>query len=580
MRALIAQDAFFYYGLSEAEQRAIAYETAKKQGLKGKELTAAVREAVNDKPEAINNAEIIAEREGLRGVNYKRRVYEILEQGRNKNIVEEADKFAARGTLNYEPRGVIGAVARSIQLFQRNPGGKYSKFIVPFTNIVANVMNNNIDWTPYGYKRAFFGYFGDEGGMKGREFKRQIARASIGTMALGLVIKAALDEWDGFDITAVGTGNNDKNNQLRETGWRPYSFKYKGRWIPYLYTPLVIPFTVAGYLKDMLRYKKDINEQMWYDTAGAVAMLTASSIMDQSFLSGMKDFLSIFDQNKEGAGEEYVKRLIASTASTYAVPNFVKQFNQLISEGKMYEAKTLKEMFLRNIGVAQDITGLRQRVNLLGEPVKKDGLFDWLKGVEVKDSPVWQMIVENSAFISKPSQNTIIRDPKMDYKERAMTPDEFYEYVRRSGQRIKMILEDNMSEIKKYNGDEIRSVARDITNDMRDITRQEIALGLPPETVKYNVKMNMEKMKVNNLLKEKNVVNPETMEVIRHNLSKNEQESGVFEKERVTDTLLKQVDRIKDQKARGIITEEQKNKELDKVREVMKELGIQYRFGN
>jgi len=375
-RFLIAQDKIFYNGLKEIEEYSLSRAIAKKEGLSGKELKARTQEILGNNADNIEYAKNKAISEGLEGRNMQRRVWEIVERQRPEDVISEADTFAARGTFNYKPQGAVGAVARMIQGLQRNQAGEYTKFIVPFTNIVANVLNNAIDWTPWGFKRYKWGHFFDKGAdsepVTKRQRQQKLFRAMVGTAVMSTLITGVLQGW--LEITTIGTGDPDKNKQLRETGWRPYSVKIGGRWFSYVGTPLMIPFIVAGGIADKMKYQKDWSEQSLMETVGTSLFLTAGAIMDQSFLSGAKDFLTTFDPNAAYKGETWWKRFIAGTV-TATVPNAVKQIARLFDDSS-YEANTLTEMMIRNIGIAQEKFGLKPAVNILGEPVRKDGLME------------------------------------------------------------------------------------------------------------------------------------------------------------------------------------------------------------
>jgi hypothetical protein len=479
-RALAAADRFFYWGLNEAKSRALAYSIAKEEGLRGKELTSRMQDILHDSTDKIAEARLQAEKEGLTGLDLHRRVNEITEQGRPEEIREKADKFAARGTLNYTPRGLLGYITRGMQGFQRIPVfGKVFKFVVmPFTNIVANVFNNNLDFTPYGFKRAFWGYTGEGEGMKADEYWEQMGRATFGTLAMGTLAYLAIsgDEDDDFTITATGTGDYKKNEQLRQTGWRPYSFRLFGRWWSYMNTPLVIPFSLAGHLHDIKAYK---HKEIDWDVVSTAIILTGQSILDQSFLSGLADFFQTIGSEDEVKKERWLEKTFSGTGTSFVVPNLVKQLTTWFDDTQ-YEANTVSEMIIRNIGIAETTLGLKPKLNILGEPIKSDGLLQRVIGGQKDTSKsdksrdrIWNFIVSNSTYIPVPSKNTVIYDKELG-KDRSLTPEEYYEYVENSGKLIMQGIGDNMEFLQELDSESRRDIVEDIIHNARRMAKEDI----------------------------------------------------------------------------------------------------------
>jgi hypothetical protein len=504
-RFLIAQDRVFYYTFYESEMSAMSYVLAKQEGLKGKALEKRIAELYGNTPEQIKAATETAEKENLTGAVKKRRILELIDQSRNVESQEFADKYAARGTLNYTPRGFMGNIVKGIQDFQRKPGGKSSKFIIPFTRIVANVTNNALDFTPIGYKRAFFGYTG-ENKMQGREFTKEIARATFGTLAmygLYLLISAYDPEDKDADFIITGNGYNDweKNKQLMETGWRPYSIKFGGRWIKYTDTPLMIPFTLIGSYSDQIRYKKvNLDEKDLIQKVSSAAILSVNAIMSYSFLSGLSNFMQIFDKSNPEKMEDYFAKMGAGLVGA-VVPNFVKQINVLFDDSK-YDANTTTEMIIRNMGVFnEESLGLRKSVNALGEEMKKDNPY--IPVAENRDK-VWKMIVDNDAYISMPNQSSVIIFDSSVGEDRAMTQEEYYDYIKNSGKLIKTNINKNFSDLEKLDPADTRDMIADIVSHSRGIIKEQISTKKPlsQEDTTYEFKGTYNRKKINRLIKE------------------------------------------------------------------------------
>ena len=207
----------------------------------------------NEEIERIQNSDLTAnEKQELIKVlqmDKQRKIFDAIEQQRDTELLEESVRYASEGTYNYPPKGALGAVARSINsVIEDIPVLRYA---VPFTNIIANVANETINYSPLAFGRL------KKGGWTNfrREELSEQQRADLLTKAIigtGLMVTAAIlsssageDDEPVLEITGNGTGDYAKNETLKQTGWQPYSFRVKlpngkySSWYSYQYTPLI-----------------------------------------------------------------------------------------------------------------------------------------------------------------------------------------------------------------------------------------------------------------------------------------------------------------------------------------------------
>jgi len=351
--------------------------------------------------------------------------------------------------------------------------------------------------------------------------------------------------------------------------------KIGGRWYPYLNTPIAPMFSLLGFLKDAVKYRKDYDEMSFMDKFGNGLILTLSSLAEQSFVGGLKDFISIFDENREKGAEKYFQRFTAGIVGALVAPNIVKQIARMFDD-QQYEANTWTEMLIRNVGIAQEKFGLKPKLNILGEPIKKDGLMSSvISGVPVESSPVWDFIVKNSAFVSVPSKNTIIYDTEMQ-KQRSLTPDEYYEYVKKSGAKIKNVMEKNMDELNKMDSDAARLFVQKLTADARENTREEMFAPKTNDSINaydFDAKFNMDKIMVNLKIDKYDLRTVEGKSV-NYVPNKTEFQTGKIDTAHVQKSLLTHVVNLKQAVTDNKISKEYANKELEKANKLLKELNF------
>lgn len=457
LRAMVASDTVMYNSYKEARARVLARAMAKNEGLSGDALFQRVDEILNRTEERVAAAQKQAQEEGLTGNRYDRRVQEIEEQGRPEELVNNADEAAQIATYNHDPTGILGVLASKV-------GGATNavpaaKFIVPFTRIVANVSNRGLDYTPYGYKRLFFGQHGGERFATerpvGEAYRTQLIKATAGT--LGMAAVAAMDAAGLVEITSRGPEDGDDRKQLQSVGWKPYSVKIGDTWVSYQYSPLNLGFTMVGNYRDALRYNK-IGEK---DAATRLAygMLKASStIFDMSFLSGLNDFMETV--TGAASSTKSAGKLIARTASSIVTPNLVKQIDKLF-DPTAYEANTVTQALIRETPVARS-TMLRPMLNVLGEPVKvnTNRFFS-----NATDDPVWKFIVDKQAFVSVPSKTAKIRN-------RPITEAEYYRLVKESGPKIRSYIQNNLARLNAMTAEQAQDAVQAEAKKARDSVKK------------------------------------------------------------------------------------------------------------
>jgi hypothetical protein len=210
-RGLAAGDTLFFRGAVEQRAELMARLVARREGLSGDALARRVANLMGRTDAQRAAAEATALGEGLTGNDLARRVTDLLDRERPEDIRTTARQYGLRLTFNNEPYGVMGAIARGINKIAADVPPV--RFIVPFTNIIANVVNEGLNWFPAtGIARSVWGHW--RGRLEGQEITNmedlydQHARAALGTVlvaGLYAAVAGAMDDEDPWiDITSLG----------------------------------------------------------------------------------------------------------------------------------------------------------------------------------------------------------------------------------------------------------------------------------------------------------------------------------------------------------------------------------------
>lgn len=493
-RMLSAVDAMFFYGLKDMRARELYYLEAKKDNLKGKEITEYIDRKLGG-PERRRLALEKAASEGFEGRDQRRRAAEILDSQLPERLNQDMTSYASRGTFNYSPEGTIGKVTDLItHLVEGFELGKSRvkplKFVIPFTRVLTNVANTYLDYSPYGFARAARGSIGGKGAADTKyrreytpeERSKEYIKATMGTIAaLSWLILSQHEDENGeklFEITANGTGDYKKNfNLTSRNGWMPYSVKVrvggKDRWFSYKNTPLAIPLSLIGTAMDYNTYRSsEISEEGFANFIGMLAWSSVQYFSDLTFLRGTSEFLSAFSEGEMGK-KKFIK-FIQNVGKGFVVPNLETQLSRQIqhwAQMPMKDAPAWQQKLYRDIPIAR--RGLNDMVNALGEPVIPD-LSRWVN-MDVEYNPIWDLIVKNEAWVTKPSRSTFTYNEEGEFVK--LSDDEYYEYAKRRGELMKERITDQYNKLSKMDKGEVQEEIKKITTWAGKKAKKELRLG-------------------------------------------------------------------------------------------------------
>lgn len=389
-----------------------------------------------------------------------------------------ANQFSELMTFTNKPRGIanmFSSVAGTVQ--QKVPGGR---MVVPFVNIVSNVIDRGLAWTPLGIKRGVVrpikigsttwlkegGLFGEYGFTSSRERMQELARGVMGTAAMTMFAGMASTD----RLSGNGPADKSKRQQLEATGWRADSVKIGNRWYPYTnWGSLAMPMAIVGNYFDAKKYGKQKDVDL---TERAIAAITGtgSTILEMSFLSGVSDFTKIFTDPLQSGKK--AKQFISRTASS-VVPNTVKQIARIFNP-TMYEQKTIRDMIQSNTRVT---VGLKPSLNVFGEVREGSRLYGLAPGPNVRygDKTV-QMLTDKGIWVQFPGRTTKFK-PRGEKGSRQMDDDEYYTFIKESGHVIKNRLDKESLKISKMNASAASDYVDKIVADERKRVKQKMESG-------------------------------------------------------------------------------------------------------
>jgi hypothetical protein len=498
-RWMVAADMFTYAGLKEMRSYELAMNMAREQNASAEKPSmsnwAKANEILNNTTERRTEAEKQAEMEGLTGNAARRRTWEIMEQGRSKEMIEDAANFASRGTFNHPTEGILGlmtdginSVIQKTQIKATNPFTDKTisvmplKFVIPFTKIIANVANVGLDYfPPTSLARAATGHMGTESmGSKYREYTKEerqklLIKASIGIAAqIGVFLLSHHKDENGeplIEITANGTGDFQKNNELKEKGWQPYSIRIGKKWISYQYTPLVLTLAPMGIINDAQKYQADkIKDKDILSLIGFATYKNLAVFSDMTWASTVNSLMGALSTGDVNKGASLINNLATSTAKGFIYPKLLEQTVQAydaIQKNPRKEAQGLIGKITRDLPIVRK--QYNPMLNVVGEPVYYD--LVQMAG-KVKHDPFWDYVDKHNVFIGKPMAKTPIYDD-INKVERGMTDDEYYEFIKKSGQEIKQRITDEVM-TKDLSEDDIKKEITNIKTEVRNKFKTEL----------------------------------------------------------------------------------------------------------
>lgn len=414
---------------------------------------------------------LVNEKAGMRQVEL--RALELADRARALGIYgtewDEAHGDALVATYNQEPKGWIGQFGTMIGKYTAEyPAGKV---LIPFTRVVCNVLNTQIEWSPFGLSRYFFSKtfrIEDADGQMVRD-NGLLVRALTGSVLTLGALATLLAKYDEDDedpwFTIYGSGPKDANKKrlLYERGWKPNTIKIGPAYISYLPTPLSLGLAAVGTLMDR---KRDDPEIPPLDYIPQLALAFVQGTLNQSFLTGVADLFSAFESSDP---ESKVNRFLART-STLFVPNLFKQIDAWASPG-VQTAETFIDMWIKQLPIAR--WGLKPMLNVFGQEVERVNgplnlpFSNRFITMQKTDDPVFGFIGEHGLSVPSYSKQTKLGNEQM-------TEEQYYNYVKTAGPQVYEAIRREIPRLRGKTKEEKQEKIDDISRDIKRVVRQQM----------------------------------------------------------------------------------------------------------
>jgi hypothetical protein len=353
---------------------------------------------------------------------------------------------------------------------------------IPFARVLTNVFNRFLHYTPIGAFTAARGKVRMASGktriLSSEEKADLYIKASMGFSTLmglvGYLMTHADDEDSVLKISASGPRDFNKKYELKKAGWKPFTVTIGDASFSYQDHPLYFILAAAGTLYESDKYGNSIDGEGNADLFSYVALTTAMSMLQQSWLQGLSDLGRIL--NSDDPAKAIANKTVG-VLNAVAMPNFHKQlvrgYMEIMDDPiKARRNGTLTgamDQLYRDIPIAN--SGLYDMVDNYGDPIipeqgRKLIPIDLTWGE--KGDPLAKHLVGEGVYVGKAS-NRKIEDYDIN-DERYLNDDEYQVYKMESAKAVGKILRENSSYLKGLKGEELGLAVRDLKKEARDNT--------------------------------------------------------------------------------------------------------------
>jgi hypothetical protein len=379
------------------------------------------------------------------------------------------EKFIDYGVFQ-QPLGGLGQ-------WWQNGAKKYviGGLMIPFARIAVNMTKVGLRGTPYGLKDLISIKTNESGkftGFKKKELtplerKDIVTRAIMGTTFFAGL--AGLMANDLIEITGHGVDDKDKRELWHKQGYKEnhfyvnidgekYGFSYQN------INPINTILGLIGNYHDDLKYNqttKDGQRSFVEKTEKAILGMV-QNLTTQSFMSGLADILKSIENKDPDKIEKALTNFITPSGLGFVrdVSNYVK------GEGKtQYETNSYLDRLKDKTGLTE---GLKPKLNQFGEPMTTPlNRFPLPVSKIEADSPLTSFLADNEIEVGFPQ--------KFKVKNGDITDEQFYEYQKLAGEKVKTELTKRLPYLNKLKTKELKDKAtHKIVDDIREQVRTSI----------------------------------------------------------------------------------------------------------
>ena len=360
-RALMAEDELFKSIGYRQELHAQAYRQAVKEGARGTVLDRRVAELVNDPTEAMH---LVAEK--------------------HARYVTFSDDL--RGENWLESLGQAGQKIANLPL---------GRFVLPFVRTPTRIAEYTLERTPMALTLR---NVRDDIAAGGARRDLAIARMTLGSTVAALVAA----ETASGRITGGGPADRRIREEMRATGWQPYSIRAGDKYVSY--NRLDPMGALIGSAADAVEIMQmaEVGEPTEH-VAAAVSMGFANAMMNKTYLQGLSELMDVIgDPDNEKKLSGYAAGQAASFTPSWV--NFLRKVDDdalrepVRSDDPL--AMTIQMFKNRTPGLSDEVPG---KLDIWGEPVRlESGALSPMAVSTAKDDSEAAELVRNRVAIEKP----------------------------------------------------------------------------------------------------------------------------------------------------------------------------------
>jgi hypothetical protein len=299
---------------------------------------------------------------------------------------------------------------------------------------------------------------------------RSFIRAGIG-LTVAMVIASLLDEDDYIGIYALDA----KERRIQQmSGGGENMIRIGGKWVSLEYFgALGVP--IAGIMSARKYGSGSILDKAFRYIQG-----TGTQILRLPGINEVRNMITKITTDLSlgmtpGEMLEETKNDILGMIKSRTIPGIVNDIANATDETMR---ETSGNIFAQiQAGIPGVREGLPVRLTVLGEEVPTTGAGQLFFGARIKedqDSPLKVFLAENRLSISVPSKTTKIKVSGFP-EGRQMTASEYYNYVKYSGEKIKIRLEQRLESLKRIKDIEItQEEINKIVNDERENAKNRV----------------------------------------------------------------------------------------------------------
>tara|TARA_R110000823_G_C15945236_1_gene500869 strand:+ start:885 stop:4580 length:3696 start_codon:yes stop_codon:yes gene_type:complete len=302
----------------------------------------------------------------------------------------------------------------------------------PVTKLVAPFITTPLNLLKFGSERTVFSLASKKTRdiIRGKDkvaADQEIAKLIMGSMVSTAVVSLVLTG----DITGSGPLNFEERRLWMAAGNRPNSFKIAGQWYSYdRWNPIGIIMTLTA---DLVAAGQNTWDKDYDEAAVRLVKLTSGFVFDNTWAQGVsKAIEAIADPDIKGA--DYIRNMVSTMIVPQGLAAIAREMDPLVRETETFIDKLRSKI----PGLSDDLT---PKYDVFGRTISRDEKVGGVMMSPIKVSPesVDPAFAEMQALEVFP---TTVPE-KIDNIE--LTPDEYAQYARLSGELLRQSIQRFMS---------------------------------------------------------------------------------------------------------------------------------------